>query len=191
MQTNNHEQTLYEILRVSPTATLKEIKRAYRQRCLEYHPDVNPEINSRFCHEIMCKINEAYGILRNAESRKAYDEMLKSIGQYYCSNEVSKYERQSNKSDTQNTFFSKQYQRLYDHEEPYKYYNSVDFDEDMQEEFINWMEGYVDSYINYVYAYYQKYKKYDDLIERLYNLFESNIIIEKQSSKRMQKAIRL
>ncbi len=188
MQINEHEQTLYEILQVSPTATLKEIKKAYRKRCLEYHPDVNPETDSRACHEIMCKINEAYGILRDAESRKAYDEKLKR--QYYCSNEVSKSDKQSNNSDTKSASFSKSYQKSYDNEDPYEYYNSVDFDKDMQEEFINWMESYVDSYRKYVYMYYQKYKiskNDDDLFERLCNLFLNNINVEKTLLKKTNK----
>lgn len=192
MQKNG--QTLYDILRVSPTATLEEIKRAYRQRCMEYHPDVNPGANNKTCHEMMCKINQAYSILRDMESRRTYDEMLKSRGQYSSSTDISNHEEQSETRDDKSKNTTRTYQRSYDDEELYRYYNSVDFDEDMQEEFINWMEEYADKYTRYVYAYYQKYKpdkNDDDILTRLYNMFESNIEIEKKLSKKKGRMNRL
>ena len=182
-----NEQSFYDILGVSPTATLKEIKLAYRQKCMEYHPDVNPGANNKTCHEMMCKINEAYSILRDMESRRIYDEMLKSRGQYSNPTDISNHEEQSETRDDKSKNTTRIYQRSYDNEELYRYYNSVDFDEDMQEEFINWMEEYADRYIRYVYAYYQKYKTAkndDDILNRLYDMFENNIEIEKKLSKK-------
>ncbi len=191
---SRNEQTFYEILRVLPDATLKEIKSAYRQRCMEYHPDVNPVANNKSCHEMVCKINEAYSILRDAETRKAYDDMLKSRGQYYSSTEVTKPEEQASTAEGKSDATTRPYQRSYVDEELYSYYNSVDFDEDMQEEFIFWMEEYADRYLRYVYAYYQKYKPAkndEDLLTRLYNMFENNIEIEKRLSKKKEKRNRL
>lgn len=55
-----------ELLKVSPTATLSEIKRAYRKQCMIYHPDhlgnVAPEIRA-LASEQFEKITQAYDLL--------------------------------------------------------------------------------------------------------------------------------
>jgi molecular chaperone DnaJ len=61
----------YEVLGVSRTATEQELKSAYRKLALQYHPDRNP--GDHTAEEKFKEINEAYGVLSNAESRSRYD----------------------------------------------------------------------------------------------------------------------
>lgn len=61
----------YEILGVSKTSSEQEIKKAFRKKAAEFHPDRNksPEAPEQFK-----KVNEAYQVLSNPEKRKMYDQ---------------------------------------------------------------------------------------------------------------------
>jgi curved DNA-binding protein CbpA len=64
----------YEALGLEPTATLDEIKKAFRQLALQYHPDQHP---TPIANAIFRRLNEAYLVLSDPEKRKAYDEDLR------------------------------------------------------------------------------------------------------------------
>src|ERR1700678_649339 len=64
------EKDYYKVLGVVPTATDKEITRAYRKLAKAHHPDTNPGSEERFK-----EISAAYDVLGDAEKRKEYDEM--------------------------------------------------------------------------------------------------------------------
>jgi molecular chaperone DnaJ len=61
----------YEVLGVVRTATVEDIKRAYRKLAVMYHPDKNPGDAS--AEEKFKEAAEAYGVLSDEEKRARYD----------------------------------------------------------------------------------------------------------------------
>jgi uncharacterized membrane protein YkvA (DUF1232 family) len=66
----------YQLLDVDPTAEPEEIKRAYRAKLKEWHPDINPD-HTEESEEMTKTLNIAYGILSDPEQRKNYDRILR------------------------------------------------------------------------------------------------------------------
>jgi len=64
----------YEILGIGRSASDDEIKAAFRRLARQYHPDVNKEPDAE---EKFKEINEAYGVLSDAEKRARYDRFGK------------------------------------------------------------------------------------------------------------------
>ncbi len=62
----------YEILEVSKTATAEEIKKAYRKKAIQYHPDKNP--GDKESEEKFKEAAEAYEVLSDSQKRQRYDQ---------------------------------------------------------------------------------------------------------------------
>jgi curved DNA-binding protein CbpA len=67
---------LYKILQVSRTATIEEIKKAFRKLAHEYHPDLHPQDPT--AEERFKEICQAYEILSDSVQRSYYDQRFES-----------------------------------------------------------------------------------------------------------------
>ena len=61
----------YEVLGIEPSATLDEVKRAYRALAKELHPDANPE--DTVAANRFREVTEAYDLLSDPERRAEFD----------------------------------------------------------------------------------------------------------------------
>ena len=91
----------YDILGVARDAPTGEIKRAYRKRSLETHPDRNksPDANEQFI-----RLGQAYETLRDPQKRAAYDRTRRwrdSQRQQRHSSQNSKQQQQQQQQDEQ------------------------------------------------------------------------------------------
>ena len=62
----------YEVLEVEKTASVEEIKKAYRKKAIQYHPDKNP--GDKVAEEKFKEAAEAYDVLSNPDKRARYDQ---------------------------------------------------------------------------------------------------------------------
>jgi molecular chaperone DnaJ len=62
----------YEILEVGKNATTEELKKAYRKKAMDYHPDRNP--GNKEAEDKFKEAAEAYDVLSTPEKRARYDQ---------------------------------------------------------------------------------------------------------------------
>ncbi|EFN82951.1 dnaJ homolog subfamily C member 17 isoform X1 [Harpegnathos saltator] len=65
---------LYNLIGAEPTASVSEIKKAYRKKALTCHPDKNP--NNPKAAELFHELSKALEILTDEKARAAYDQVI-------------------------------------------------------------------------------------------------------------------
>jgi len=66
------KRDFYDILGVTKSASAEEIKKAYRKKAIQFHPDKNP--GDKAAEDKFKEAAEAYEILSNVEKKQRYDQ---------------------------------------------------------------------------------------------------------------------
>lgn len=86
----------YQILGINENATVEEIGQAYRNMIKAFHPDYYRGSNKEFAEEKTKELNEAYEVLKDPDSKAAYDRFLKA----QSGDDIS-YEKKEERKETE------------------------------------------------------------------------------------------
>lgn len=88
----------YKILEIQQTASLEEIKIAFKKQAVKWHPDRNLDTDTT---EKMQEINEAYLILKDKEARERYDREYLRYKEFTSRNSKSYSQEKKSESYSQ------------------------------------------------------------------------------------------
>ncbi len=88
----------YKILDIPIQATAEEVKQAFRNQAICWHPDRNPNVDTTLQ---MQEINEAYLILKDAEARARYDIEYKRFNHFRQQQQEQQKEKAKQKEEQQ------------------------------------------------------------------------------------------
>lgn len=117
-------KSYYHVLGLNSKASAQDIKTAYYQLSLQYHPDKNsgcPESTAKFR-----EITEAYEILSNPEKKKIYDERSDFQPQYYPNQAYNRgyyyprYKKSPHTGKTKDFDYDEHFRKHYKEYEDYK-----------------------------------------------------------------------
>jgi len=128
----------YAILEISQSASLAEIKSAYRTQALKWHPDKNRGMDTT---EKMKEINEAKLILTDEEARLRYDKEYLRFKSFQKDKEKSKKSEEQKKHEHKKQEQEKKTEeKTHENKEqkPKEEYSTYHFDDDILRK---WMEN--------------------------------------------------
>ncbi|XP_039161184.1 chaperone protein dnaJ 20, chloroplastic-like [Eucalyptus grandis] len=81
--------SFYDLLGISESGTMSEIRQAYKQLVLKYHPDVSPPDRAKEYTKRFIRVQEAYETLSDPTSRASYDRDMATGGRKpFCYKQV-------------------------------------------------------------------------------------------------------
>jgi curved DNA-binding protein CbpA len=93
----------YALLGIPSNASTEEIKKAFRRKAFEWHPDRNISEDAK---EMMQLLNEAFLILKDQEARNRYDEEYQKFQESKWKSEIN---RDSRDADTKEDYKHESY----------------------------------------------------------------------------------
>ncbi|KAL4575640.1 hypothetical protein LXL04_022491 [Taraxacum kok-saghyz] len=80
----SNKKNLYQVLSLeSHNVSFHDLKKAYRAKALQLHPDVSPSSITEECTKQFVELREAYEVLSDPKSRRMYDlSLVESFGDH-------------------------------------------------------------------------------------------------------------
>lgn len=102
----------YKVLQINKTASLEEIKKAYRKLSRKYHPDNAGEQG----RNLFDQVQEAYAVLGDEEKRSAYDKQMADDGTKQQDSNIKKETSPKNENNYRDmaAFFGGKYQNSFE-----------------------------------------------------------------------------